>query len=82
MRIPRPPRRQTLQRGVIILPSAFTLGNLFFGLYAIVRASRGDFLWAGWFIVFAGTLDVLDGSVARFTRTGTGADHGHSRKQT
>ena len=71
MRIPRPPRRQTLQRGVIILPSAFTLGNLFFGLYAIVRASRGDFLWAGWFIVFAGTLDMLDGSVARFTRTGT-----------
>ena len=26
---------------------------------------------AGWFIVFAGTLDVLDGSVARFTRTGS-----------
>jgi CDP-diacylglycerol--serine O-phosphatidyltransferase len=56
---------------VIILPSAFTLGNLFFGIYAIVAASRGDFLSAGWFIVFAGTLDVLDGSVARFTRTGS-----------
>ena len=71
MRGPRPPRRETLQRGVIILPSAFTLGNLFFGIYAIVVASRGDFLWAGWFIVFAGTLDMLDGSVARFTRTGS-----------
>jgi CDP-diacylglycerol--serine O-phosphatidyltransferase len=65
------PRRQTLQRGVIILPSAFTLGNLFFGIYAIVSASRGDFLWAGWYIVFAGVLDMLDGSVARFTRTGS-----------
>ena len=68
---PRPPTRQTLQRGVVILPSAFTLGNLFFGIYAMVAASRGDFLWAGWFIIFAGTLDVLDGSVARFTRTGS-----------
>jgi CDP-diacylglycerol--serine O-phosphatidyltransferase len=71
MRPPRPPGRQTLQRGIVILPSAFTLGNLFFGIYAMVAASRGDFVWAGWFIVFAGTLDVLDGSVARFTRTGS-----------
>jgi CDP-diacylglycerol--serine O-phosphatidyltransferase len=63
--------RQALQRGVVILPSAFTLGNLFFGVYAIVSASRGDFVWAAWFVVFAATLDVLDGSVARFTRTGS-----------
>lgn len=65
------PKRRTLQRGIIILPSAFTLGNLFFGLYAIIAASRGDFAWAGWFIIFAGVLDMLDGSVARFTRTGS-----------
>jgi CDP-diacylglycerol--serine O-phosphatidyltransferase len=71
MRIPRPRPSQTLQRGIVILPSAFTLGNLFFGVYAIVSASRGDFIWAAWFVVFAGTLDVLDGSVARFTRTGS-----------
>lgn len=68
----QPPRRHAkLQRGVIILPSAFTLGNLFFGIYAIVAATRGDFEWAGWFIVFAGVLDMLDGRVARFTRTGS-----------
>lgn len=68
----RPARRhEKLQRGVIILPSAFTLGNLFFGVYAIVAASRGDYLWAGWFIIFAGVLDMLDGRVARFTRTGS-----------
>ena len=71
MKAPRPPRRPTLQRGVIILPSAFTLGNLFFGLYAIVAATRGDLVWAGWFIVFAGTLDMLDGRIARLTRTGS-----------
>ena len=68
----RPPRkRPTLQQGVIILPSAFTLGNLFFGIYAIVAAHRGDFEWAGWFIIWAGILDMLDGRVARFTRTGS-----------
>jgi CDP-diacylglycerol--serine O-phosphatidyltransferase len=60
-----------LQRGVIILPSAFTLGNLFFGIYAVVAATRGDFEWAGWFVIFAGILDMLDGRVARFTRTGS-----------
>ena len=63
--------RDRLRRGVIILPSAFTLGNLFFGLYAVVAALRGDFAWAGWFIVFSATLDLLDGRVARFTRTGS-----------
>lgn len=69
---PRPRRaRPNLQRGIIILPSAFTLGNLFFGIYAIIAATRGDFEWAGWFIVFAGILDMLDGRVARFTRTGS-----------
>lgn len=63
--------RRALRRGVIILPSAFTIGNLFFGIYAIVAALRGDFAWAAWFIVFAATLDLLDGRVARFTRTGS-----------
>ncbi len=66
-----PRRRPKLQKGIVILPSAFTLGNLFFGIYAIVAASRGDFAWAGWFIIFAGILDMLDGRVARFTRTGS-----------
>ncbi len=65
----RPARR--LRRGIIILPSAFTLANLFFGFYAIVAATRGDFEWAGWFIVWAAVTDLLDGRIARFTRTGS-----------
>jgi CDP-diacylglycerol--serine O-phosphatidyltransferase len=70
-RRPVDPPQRPLQRGIIILPSAFTLGNLFFGIYGIVAATRGDFVWAGWFIIFAGILDMLDGRVARFTRTGS-----------
>ncbi len=65
----RPARR--FQKGIIILPSAFTMANLFFGFYAIVAATRGDFAWAGWFIVWAAVTDLLDGRIARFTRTGS-----------
>ncbi len=67
----RPRRRPPLQQGIIILPSAFTLGNLFFGVYALVAAARGDLIWAGWYIVFAAFLDFADGRIARFTRTGS-----------
>lgn len=69
MKGPRRPKR--LQRGIIILPSAFTLGNLFFGVYSMVATARGDFVWAAWFIVFAAVLDMLDGRIARFTATGS-----------
>ncbi len=65
------PRRGKLQRGIIILPSAFTLGNLFLGVYAMVSATRGDFASASWSIVFAAVLDMLDGRIARFTATGS-----------
>ena len=60
-----------LQRGVIIVPSAFTLGNLFLGLWAMVAASRGDFMAAAWLIVWAAVLDTIDGRVARYTQTGS-----------
>jgi CDP-diacylglycerol--serine O-phosphatidyltransferase len=60
-----------LQRGIIIVPSALTLGNLFFGIWAIVSATRGQFEMAAWLIVLAGVADMLDGRVARVTKTGS-----------
>ncbi|HYW06082.1 MAG TPA: CDP-alcohol phosphatidyltransferase family protein, partial [Longimicrobium sp.] len=65
------PRRRRLRRGIVILPSAFTLGNLFLGIWAIIDASRGDYLTAGWLIVLAAVMDMFDGRVARFTATGS-----------
>ena len=65
------PKGVRLQRGIIILPSAFTLGNLFLGIYAMVSAARGEFETASWSIVFAALLDMLDGRIARFTATGS-----------
>lgn len=70
MSTPRP-ERSHLQRGIIILPSAFTLASLFFGTWSVITAVRGDLASAGWFIVIAAVLDMLDGRVARFTRTGS-----------
>lgn len=64
-------RRRQLRRGIIVIPSAFTLGNVFFGVFAMVMASRGAYEWAAWFIVFAAVLDTFDGGMARFTRTGS-----------
>ncbi len=60
-----------LQRGVIILPSALTLANLFFGLWAVVAASRHLFMQSAWLIVWAALFDTFDGRVARYTQTGS-----------
>jgi CDP-diacylglycerol--serine O-phosphatidyltransferase len=58
-------------RVVLVVPSLFTLFNLFFGIWSMVLATRSEFYRAGWFIVFAGILDTLDGRVARISGTGT-----------
>ena len=63
--------RRRLRGGVIVLPSAFTLGTLFLGIWAIVAAARGRYEMAGWLIVLAAFADLFDGRVARFTGTGS-----------
>lgn len=65
------PARRHLRRGVIVLPSAFTLGNLFLGFWAMITASRGEFAVAAWLIVVAAAVDMVDGRIARFTSTGS-----------
>jgi CDP-diacylglycerol---serine O-phosphatidyltransferase len=68
------PPREGIRRVVVVIPSAFTLGNLFFGFWSIIQAFNGNFRQAGWYIVFAGILDSLDGRVAR--RMGAGSRFG------
>jgi len=76
----RPLRRSTdrsgrrLRRGVYLLPSMFTIGNMFCGYACIVHAMRGEFHIAAPFIGFAMVLDMLDGRIARMT--GTSSDFG------
>jgi CDP-diacylglycerol--serine O-phosphatidyltransferase len=60
-----------MRRVVVVIPSAFTLGNMFFGMWAIVSAYRGNFMAAAWYVMIAGVMDMLDGRVARLSGTGT-----------
>jgi CDP-diacylglycerol--serine O-phosphatidyltransferase len=53
------------RRGLYLLPSLFTTGNLFFGFYAIIHAILGDPDKAALGIVLAAVFDTLDGRVAR-----------------
>jgi len=63
--------RPDVRRIVVVVPSIFTLANLFFGIWAIVLASQGEFYRASWYIVIAGVLDMLDGLFARMSNTGS-----------
>ena len=64
-------RRPSMRRAVILFPSGLTLGNLFFGIFAIIAASRQDFVEAGVYVLLGGACDALDGQVARATNAGT-----------
>jgi CDP-diacylglycerol--serine O-phosphatidyltransferase len=59
--------RRRFRRGVYLLPSLFTLGNMFCGYACIVYAMRGEYETAAPFIGFAIVLDILDGRIARLT---------------
>src|SRR3954465_4708958 len=63
------PRRNRLRRGVYLLPSLMTMGNMFCGYACVVYAARGEFETAAPFIGFAIVLDMLDGRIARLTGT-------------
>ncbi len=54
---------------ILILPSLFTTGNLFCGFYSLIRAFNHDFEAAAYAILLAGIFDVLDGRVARITKS-------------
>lgn len=59
--------RPRFRRGVYLLPSLFTLGNMFCGYICIVHTLRGDYESAAPFVGFAFVLDALDGRIARMT---------------
>ncbi len=63
--------RKRVRRVVVVVPSIFTLANLFFGFWSMVLAAQGDFYRASWWIVIAGILDTLDGLSARVSKTGS-----------
>ena len=71
---PRVPLRsrmpaEKLRKGVYLIPSLFTAGNLICGFFSIISTFNGEYLWATYFIILANVLDGLDGYAARLTRS-------------
>jgi len=58
-----------LKKGIYLIPSLFTTGNLFCGFFSMVAAIEGQYLQAAILIVLAHLLDGLDGAIARVTKT-------------
>jgi CDP-diacylglycerol---serine O-phosphatidyltransferase len=75
---PKPPnlqRRGRLRRGMYIVPSLFTSGNIAAGYFAITQSLQGSvqeprhFNYAALAIGFAIPFDAIDGRIARMTKT-------------
>lgn len=61
--------RERLSRGLFVLPTLFTVGNLFCGYLSIWCSIRGTFEIAAYLIIAAAVLDMLDGRIARLTNS-------------
>ena len=59
----------TPRKGIHILPSLFTTGNVFCGFYAFVAVLNDNFYHAAWAISIGMIFDGLDGRIARLTKT-------------
>ena len=57
------------KKGIHILPSLFTTGNVFCGFYAFVAVLNEQFYFAAWAIVAGMIFDGLDGRIARLPKT-------------
>ena len=64
---PRSPGRYSLRRGIYLLPSLFTVGNMLCGFAATLYAIHNRLELACWLVLLAGLLDGLDGRIARLT---------------
>jgi CDP-diacylglycerol---serine O-phosphatidyltransferase len=75
LRSPERKRRGRLRRGLYILPSLFTSGNIAAGYFAITQSLQGSvqeprhFDYAALAIGFAIPFDAIDGRIARMTKT-------------
>jgi len=52
-----------------VVPSLFTVLNMFCGFMSIINAGGGEFATACWFIILAASFDALDGVMARLTKS-------------
>ena len=63
--------RDQPRRGIFLLPSLLTTGNLLIGFLALILTADGRFSEAAVAVFVAIVMDILDGKVARLTKTTT-----------
>lgn len=61
--------KDSMTKGVFLLPNFLTSLSLFSGFYSIINSINGKFYVAGWLIVISIFLDGVDGKVARLTNS-------------
>jgi CDP-diacylglycerol---serine O-phosphatidyltransferase len=66
-----PELRERRRQTIFLLPGLLTTANLLCGFYAIVLTLDGHHVWAAVALFVAMVMDILDGKVARLTRTTT-----------
>lgn len=52
-----------------VVPSLFTVLNMFCGLMSIIYTGQHDYIVGAWFIIIAAVFDSLDGIMARITKS-------------
>ena len=67
--IRKPKATQQLKRGIPLLPSLFTVGNMFCGYYSLIATLNGEYDRAALAIGIAMVADGLDGRLARMTNS-------------
>src|SRR5436190_20778622 len=63
------PRSERLQSGLALIPSLFTIGNMFCAYYSVISTFKGNYDYAAMAIGVGVVLDGLDGRIARMTQT-------------
>src|SRR2546427_870524 len=61
--------RARIRRSLSIVPSLFTIGNIFCGYYSVISTLRGNWDYAAILVGVGYILDGLDGRIARLTKT-------------
>ncbi len=57
------------KKGIYIIPNLFTTGNLFCGVFSIMSVLHSQFVTAAMAIMVGAIFDLLDGKLARLTKT-------------
>jgi len=61
--------REELKKGIYIIPSLFTCGNMSCGVLSVIMSIEDQFIPAAWFLIGSLVCDILDGRIARMTKT-------------